>query len=81
MGAAHELRSAFVSTRLFVHTHAASLVELGGGKIRAFWYAGTDEGTQDVTIQTAVYDPRRGSWSAEKSVASERAAWSCGAAG
>ena len=69
-GASHDLRSDFVSTRLFVHTHAACLVELGGGKIRAFWYAGTDEGTQDVTIQTAVFDPAVGRWSPEKMVAS-----------
>ena len=69
-GASHDLRSAFVSTRLFVHTHAACLVELAGGKIRAFWYAGTDEGTQDVTIQTAVFDPAVGRWSPEKMVAS-----------
>ncbi len=69
-GASHDLRSDFVSTRLFVHTHAASLIELGGDKIRAFWYAGSDEGTQDVTIQTAVYDPGAEKWSPERTVAS-----------
>ena len=64
------LRSGFVSNRKLVRNHAASLVELGDGKIRAFWYAGTDEGTQDVTIQTAVFDPGTGNWSSERMVAS-----------
>ncbi len=64
------LRSGFVSQRKSVRTHAASLVELSGGKIRAFWYAGTDEGTQDVTIQTAVFDPQSGAWSPERMVTS-----------
>ena len=64
------LRGDFVSDRKLVHAHAANLVELRDGRIRAFWYAGTDEGTQDVTIQTAVFDPRGGSWSPERMVAS-----------
>ena len=64
------LRSEFVSKRKLVHTHAASLLELGDGRIRAFWYAGSDEGTQDVTIETAVFDPRVGRWSPEQMVAS-----------
>ena len=68
------MQAEFVSTRKLVHTHAASLVELGDGKIRAFWYAGTDEGTQDVTIRTAVFDPRVGQWSAERMVASRETA-------
>ena len=46
------------------------MIELGDGKIRAFWYAGTDEGTQDVTIQTAIFDPRVGRWGPERMVAS-----------
>lgn len=64
------LRGTFVSHRKLVRTHAACLVELGDGNIRAFWYAGTGEGTQDVTIQTAVFDPRVGRWSPERMVAS-----------
>ncbi|MBI4625231.1 MAG: exo-alpha-sialidase [Verrucomicrobia bacterium] len=69
-GAHPLLRSDFVSHRKFVRNHAASLVEMRDGKIRVFWYAGTDEGTQDVTIQTAVFDPRAGRWSPERMVAS-----------
>jgi predicted neuraminidase len=63
------LRGDFVSNRKLVHAHAANLIELGSGKIRAFWFAGTDEGTQDVTIQTAVFDPERRQWSPERTVA------------
>lgn len=69
-GADLALRSGFVSHRKLVRTHAASLVELSDGRIRVFWYAGTDEGTQDVTIQTAVFDPRAETWSPERMVAS-----------
>jgi len=68
--AALGLRTAFVSHRTFVYSHAACIVELGTGSVRAFWYAGTNEGTQDVTIQTAVFDPRSGQWSPERRVAS-----------
>jgi predicted neuraminidase len=64
------LRSDFVSARKLIRTHAASLVELRDGKIRAFWYAGTVEGAQDVTIQTAVFDPRARQWSPERTAAS-----------
>jgi predicted neuraminidase len=63
-------RSDFVSHRKLTRIHAASLVELRDSKIRAFWYAGTDEGTQDVTIQTSVFDPLTGQWSPERMVAS-----------
>jgi predicted neuraminidase len=68
------LRSGFVSQRKSVRNHAASLVELRDGRIRAFWYAGTKEGAPDVTIQTAVFDPRSGSWSPEQMVASRETA-------
>jgi predicted neuraminidase len=59
----------FVSTRPFTHTHAACLVELAGGRVRAFWYVGSREGAPDVEIHTAVFDPSLGRWSSERSVA------------
>ncbi len=58
----------FVSTQQNISTHAASLVELGDGRIRAFWFAGSREGAPDVVIRTAVFDPARNSWSAERSI-------------
>jgi predicted neuraminidase len=44
-------------------------VELKDGRVRAFWYAGSREGAEDVEIQTAVFDPHRGRWGGERTVA------------
>lgn len=43
--------------------HAASLIALKDGAIRAFWFAGSREGAPDVVINTAVYDPKGLRWS------------------
>jgi predicted neuraminidase len=64
------VESSFVSPRNNTQTHAASLVELRDGRVRAFWYAGSREGAEDVAIQTAVFDPLRGRWGGETTVAS-----------
>lgn len=52
-----------VKTRL---VHAASLLELPDGRLRAFWFAGSREGAADVTINTSVFDPDQGEWSDEQ---------------
>ena len=44
--------------------HAASLIALKDGAVRAFWFAGSREGAADVSIYSAVFDPRASSWSA-----------------
>ncbi|MBU3551455.1 exo-alpha-sialidase [Polynucleobacter sp. MWH-Berg-3C6] len=44
--------------------HAASLIALNDGAIRAFWFAGSREGAADVVINSAVFDPKSSSWSA-----------------
>ena len=44
--------------------HAASLIALKDGTIRAFWFAGSREGAADVVINSAIYDPQSASWSA-----------------
>lgn len=62
------LRSRFASSRLHTQTHAASLVELKDGCVRAFWFSGSREGAPDVEIHSAVFDPVRGQWGAERSV-------------
>lgn len=67
--AAPDLLSDFVSTKHNIHTHAASLVELGDGRIRAFWFEGSREGAQDVEIRSAVFEPARNQWVSESSVA------------
>ena len=44
--------------------HAASLIALKDGAIRAFWFAGSREGAADVVINSAVFDPKSSDWSA-----------------
>jgi predicted neuraminidase len=44
--------------------HAASLIALKDGAVRAFWFAGSREGAPDVVINTAVFDPQAARWSA-----------------
>jgi predicted neuraminidase len=63
-----EILTHFVSSQQNISAHAASLVEMNDGRIRAFWYAGSHEGAQDVQIRSAVYDPANDSWSAERSI-------------
>jgi len=63
------IRSHFVSSTQNISTHAASLVDLGSGYIRAFWFAGSREGAKDVQIRTAVFDPVYDHWSPETAIA------------
>lgn len=44
--------------------HAASLIALKDGAVRAFWFAGSREGAADVSIYSSVYDPHSANWSA-----------------
>ncbi len=44
--------------------HAASLIALKDGTLRAFWFAGSREGAADVVINSAVFDPKSVNWSA-----------------
>ncbi len=62
------VQSHFASHTLSTHTHAASLVELGDGKVRAFWFAGSQEGASDVEIRSAVYDPTTDHWGTEEAI-------------
>ena len=66
--AAPDIRTHFVSTQQNISTHAASLVELSDDRIRAFWFAGSREGAQDVEIRSAVFDPVKDSWGTEQSI-------------
>ncbi len=72
-----ESDSRFVSLRHDVNAHVASLVELGDGRLRAFWFSGSHEGARDVLILSATFDPRRATWSEARAVigpeATERA--------
>ena len=44
--------------------HAASMIALKDGAVRAFWFAGSREGAADVSIYSSVYDSKSASWSA-----------------
>jgi len=44
--------------------HAASLIALNDGTVRAFWFAGSREGAADVSIYSSVYDAKSANWSA-----------------
>ena len=78
-GEAPRFQSRFVATRPGIHAHAACLVELADARVRAFWYSGSREGAPDVEIHTAVFDPDRGEWGEEKTVATpagtQRSIW------
>lgn len=62
------LQAHLASSRQHTTTHAASLVELQDGRVRAFWFSGSREGAADVTINSAVFDPARDEWGAEQVV-------------
>ncbi len=68
-GAEPRLTSRFVSKRHDVNAHVACLVELGDGRLRAFWFSGSQEGAQDVEILSAAFDPERGGWGEARAVA------------
>lgn len=63
----------FASSSPHVSVHAASLVEMSDGRVRAFWFAGSREGASDVEIRSAVYDPAQQQWSAEQTVVARQA--------
>lgn len=65
---AARMQSRFASSKLHTQTHAASLIELKDGRLRAFWFSGSREGAKDVEIHDAVFDPAQGVWSTERSV-------------
>src|SRR3569832_1003011 len=66
---AASLYSDFASSRQLIQTHAAGLIELKNGHLRAFWFSGSREGARDVEIHTAVFDPAQRQWSTEQSIA------------
>lgn len=58
----------FVSAAPGQAVHAASMVELTNGDLRAVWFSGSREGAADVTLQTAVMDVATGRWGIESTV-------------
>ncbi len=62
-------QGSFASSSQHIQAHAASVIELKDGRIRAFWFSGSSEGAKDVEIHSAVFDPARGLWGTEQTVA------------
>ena len=58
----------FVSSVPGKAVHAASVVELRDGNLRAVWFSGSREGAADVTIQTAVFGKTSQQWGPETSL-------------
>lgn len=69
----------FVSGAPGKAVHAASLVELRDGSLRAVWFSGSREGAGDVAIHTAVMDPSSLRWGPESALIEreqlQRALW------
>ncbi|MEO5661041.1 MAG: sialidase family protein [Polaromonas sp.] len=60
-----KLDARFVSSSPGQAVHAASLVELRDGRLRAVWFSGSREGARDVVVKTAVMDTASLRWSEE----------------
>ncbi len=58
----------FVSASPGRAVHAASLVELRDGRLRAVWFSGSREGAADVSVQTSVMDPLNLKWGPESTL-------------
>ena len=58
----------FVSSAPGQSVHAASIVELPNGRLRAVWFSGSREGAGDVTIQTSVMDAASLRWGPESTL-------------
>jgi predicted neuraminidase len=58
----------FVSAEPGQAVHAASLVELNDGRLRAVWFSGSREGAGDVSIRSAVTDAATSRWGEEGTI-------------
>ncbi|TAG33323.1 MAG: hypothetical protein EAZ34_07825 [Polaromonas sp.] len=62
------LDAQFVSSTPGQAVHAASMVELLNGSLRAVWFSGSREGAGDVSVQTAVMDAATLQWGVESTL-------------
>ena len=60
------MKTQFVSYGKTEAVHCATVVEISGGKLLAFWYGGTHERDRDVCIYSSIYDPQAGEWAPER---------------
>lgn len=68
LGANFLLDANFVSSVPGQAVHAASMVELNDGRLRAVWFSGSREGARDVSIQSAVMDAATLRWGDESPI-------------
>lgn len=54
---------AWVANSMAASVHAASLIPLSDGNLRAFWFAGSREGAEDVVILSSMLNTKTGNWS------------------
>ena len=64
---------AWVAGSMAASVHAASLIPLSDGNLRAFWFAGSREGAADVVILSSMLNTKTGNWS-EPTVVMDRIA-------
>jgi predicted neuraminidase len=67
-----EFDARFVSSAPGQAVHAASLVELRDGRLRAVWFSGSREGAGDVAVKTSVMDGATLRWSEETTLFDRR---------
>ncbi len=58
-----QLAGAWVASSMAASVHAASLIPLSDGNLRAFWFAGSREGAPDVVINSSMLNLKTGNWS------------------
>ena len=58
----------FASHESTLEVHSATAIELNDNSIMAFWYGGTREGHQDVSIYQNTWNNRTKQWGQEKSL-------------
>ena len=56
----------FVTNGRTGKVHCATVVEISGGRLLAFWYGGSDERAKDVCIYASIFNPQNAMWSHER---------------
>ncbi len=62
----------FISTEKTRKVHCATVVEISGGRLLAFWYAGSDERAKDVCVYSSIFTPKNAAWSQQRVLISRK---------
>ncbi|MDR1646766.1 MAG: exo-alpha-sialidase, partial [Zoogloeaceae bacterium] len=71
-GAAPRLDSALINQAAPARVHAASIAALPDGRLFSVWFGGQREGSTDVKIYAADYQPEQNRWSPQRILATPR---------